>query len=127
MCDPDPCLNGGTCLEGGCSCPPPYSGEYCEIGQHFDMYILISVKNAFMHKCLLFAKIKLMHLIYWFMTMLEFPMRYNTIICNSNYLTLLLSFQTDPCIPNPCLNGGTCDVGLCTCTEGFTGQNCETG
>ena len=32
----------------------------------------------------------------------------------------------DPCDPNPCQNGGQCNGGVCTCTDGFTGDRCET-
>ncbi len=35
-----------------------------------------------------------------------------------------------PCSPNPCQNGGTCaengSAYTCTCTEGYSGTNCET-
>jgi len=31
----------------------------------------------------------------------------------------------DPCSPNPCDNDGTCSEGVCTCSAGFTGDNCE--
>ena len=39
--------------------------------------------------------------------------------------------ERDPCANNPCLNGGSCDVTsdfryICNCTNGYTGQNCET-
>jgi len=29
-----------------------------------------------------------------------------------------------PCVPNPCLNGGTCVQGLCKCATGFDGPTC---
>lgn len=35
------------------------------------------------------------------------------------------------CDPNPCQNGGTCvevgDTYECTCLQGYTGTNCDTG
>ncbi|XP_038047497.1 mucin-17-like [Patiria miniata] len=36
----------------------------------------------------------------------------------------------DHCDPNPCMNGGTCEVSMdshsCICVEGFTGHDCDT-
>jgi len=29
-CNPDPCLNGGTCSDGVCSCPDNFAGDKCE-------------------------------------------------------------------------------------------------
>ena len=26
-----------------------------------------------------------------------------------------------------CMNGGTCDSGICECADGFTGSDCSTG
>ena len=33
----------------------------------------------------------------------------------------------DLCDSNPCQNGGTCEAGICKCTDAFTGAECETG
>ena len=33
----------------------------------------------------------------------------------------------DLCDPNPCQNGGTCEAGICKCTDAFTGAECVTG
>lgn len=30
---PHPCLNGGTCQEAACLCPPGFLGLYCEHGE----------------------------------------------------------------------------------------------
>lgn len=39
---------------------------------------------------------------------------------------------SDPCSPNPCLNGGSCfqndnNIFFCNCPEGFTGDTCQQG
>ncbi|XP_062595720.1 protocadherin Fat 4-like [Saccostrea cucullata] len=38
--------------------------------------------------------------------------------------------NSNPCAPNPCLNGGTCSSNsgsaVCTCTSGWTGSLCQT-
>ena len=34
---------------------------------------------------------------------------------------------SDLCDPNPCQNGGTCNLGNCQCAEGYTGAMCEIG
>ena len=33
----------------------------------------------------------------------------------------------DLCDSNSCQNGGTCEAGICKCTDAFTGAKCETG
>jgi len=33
---------------------------------------------------------------------------------------------SSPCDPNPCQNGGSCSDGTCTCTEGVSGEFCNT-
>ena len=43
---------------------------------------------------------------------------------------LLTTTTTNPCLPNPCLNGGTCQPNgagsfTCACPMGFSGYCCE--
>ncbi|XP_038052310.1 neurogenic locus notch homolog protein 2-like [Patiria miniata] len=72
-CDPNPCMNGGSCQDGTnsyvCTCVEGFTGNECEI-------------------------------------------------------------DIDDCDPDPCMNGGACHDGVnsytCTCVEGFTGSDCET-
>jgi len=35
LCNPNPCQNQGTCLEGSCTCEPGFTGNFC---QHDTMY-----------------------------------------------------------------------------------------
>ena len=42
-CNPNPCQNGGTCINGGCKCPPNTVGPRCEykIGSYEIYYIIL--------------------------------------------------------------------------------------
>ena len=40
--------------------------------------------------------------------------------------TFYSACQKDPCKDVSCLNGGTCEDGLCKCPTGWVGANCET-
>ncbi|MCF8464252.1 MAG: hypothetical protein K9G41_05400 [Flavobacteriales bacterium] len=44
---------------------------------------------------------------------------------------LLISIALSSCVPDECkdvtcLNGGVCDAGMCLCTTGYAGVNCDT-
>ncbi|XP_070814330.1 zonadhesin, like [Chaetodon trifascialis] len=55
--------------------------------------------------------------------------------CEASYVCTIYDFRRDchrenPCLKNPCLNGGTCQTTssnayTCHCEEGFKGTNCE--
>ena len=44
---------------------------------------------------------------------------------------IILNYIVNPCLNNPCLNGAICQTSstgyLCSCTSGYTGNNCQTG
>ena len=48
-----------------------------------------------------------------------------------SYVMHLISLDIDECLSNPCMHGATCIDGVnsyrCTCLQGYTGINCETG
>jgi len=103
-CSPNPCQNGGVCIDSNnsttpyfaCNCPNGYTGQNCEIGKWVEFLIL---------------QIRKLILNFW------------------SYSWLLA-----PCYSNPCLNGATCSNNdndtspyySCNCTNGYSGQNCQT-
>ncbi len=50
--------------------------------------------------------------------------------CTPSYSGEFCEIYTDPCSPNPCLNGATCTDASgypdCTCIDGYTGYYCDT-
>lgn len=54
-------------------------------------------------------------------------------VCDRGFTGLECEIKLDPCEKNPCLNGGTCSLGVihhynhtCQCLLSFTGANCKT-
>lgn len=49
--------------------------------------------------------------------------------CPRGFSGPICQYQQDPCLPNPCLSGGTCHQdGItfrCTCTAQFQGEKCD--
>lgn len=112
-CSIEPCLNGGTCIDGPssftCACPPETTGSFCEI-QDSDDCASAPCNNGgtcndelFSYTC-------------------SCPPESTGRDCETT--------DSDDCAPNPCLNGGICIDGLfsynCNCPTGFTGSHCET-
>jgi hypothetical protein len=95
-CDPNPCLNGGTCIDGDCECTDDYIGPDCGTPNPCFPNPCLNGGTCFNNgQC-------------------SCPPGYSGIFCEIR----------DPCIPNPCQNGGTCNNGLCICLPGYIGQNC---
>ncbi|XP_064641079.1 sushi, von Willebrand factor type A, EGF and pentraxin domain-containing protein 1-like [Lineus longissimus] len=111
-CQPSPCKNNGTCVDGSglddwrCNCLPGYLGRDCyhEVDLCGSMPCLNNgtcIKMAEGYKCLCPAS-----------TIGDF--------CQKNY---------DDCRGNPCLNDATCvkshDMFHCVCPAGFHGRLCD--
>lgn len=54
-------------------------------------------------------------------------------VCDRGFTGVECEIKLDPCEKNPCLNGGTCSLGVihhyshtCQCPSSFTGANCDT-
>ncbi len=105
-CDPNPCLNGGTCAANGlvaqCTCVDGYSGYRCEIPSASCSGIDCGDNGICVE---------------------------GTCTCDAGYEGDLCETETNECIPEPCLNGGACTDFVndyyCACVRGYTGDNCE--
>ena len=58
----------------------------------------------------------------------------NVVIIQSNpnnFMRTYFHIEINACEPNPCKNGGTCEVAeasfTCTCATGYTGDICDEG
>ena len=108
-CKPDICQNGGSCvpLDGHgiiCDCVDGYSGPHCE-----DIDPTCLCLNG--GQC-------------------EFLEGENVCFCPDEFVGPICEHR-NPCVPNPCNNGGTCTVQhdytfTCTCTNGWTDPICDT-
>ena len=114
-CDPNPCLNGGTCIEEAgsfrCNCTNQFTGSICRLKRRWCVPdpcqnggTCTEEADNFTCTC---------------------PPQFTGDTCE----------QAVGCIPNPCQNGGTCTEGLselnCTivsnCTEARSKFNCTEG
>ncbi|XP_053392098.1 fibropellin-3-like [Mercenaria mercenaria] len=109
-CVPNPCLNGGTCVDGvnmhTCICVDGYDGDNCK--NNTDDCVPNRCQNG--GTCVDGVKT-------------------HTCICADGYDEENCKNNIDDCDPNPCQNGGTCVDGVnthtCTCADGFDGDNCK--
>jgi hypothetical protein len=115
-CNPDPCLNGGTCADTGlvqyqCTCPPFATGPACETFVSCDPNPCLNggmctggtTVDPFSFSC----------------------------ACLEGTVGVTCETAVNNCDPNPCLNAGTCtNTGLtsfeCSCLEIAEGPLCET-
>jgi len=118
-CDPNPCMNGGTCLDEGaglfsCNCVPQWSGPTCE-----EAVVDVCDPNPCMNGG----------------TCADNGDTTFTCTCEPMWTGPTCEEAAgNPCDPSPCLNGGTCmndsqapDGYMCECVDDWTGKDCENG
>ncbi|XP_035665849.1 uncharacterized protein LOC118409092 [Branchiostoma floridae] len=110
-CRPEPCQNGGTCLDQVndfvCHCPHPYEGKTCDIntadpcqsGPCENGGVCSSSGGSF------------------------------TCSCQPGWEGTTCQINIDECASTPCKHGGTCTDGInlytCTCPTGWKGTDCQ--
>ncbi|MCC6524965.1 MAG: calcium-binding EGF-like domain-containing protein [Polyangiaceae bacterium] len=111
VCQPNPCLHGGTCHDAGatftCDCLAGYSGDSCEV----------DIDECAPNPCVNGGQC------------VDGVASY-ACQCPAGYGGTNCELNIDDCTPDPCQNGGTCIDGVasysCDCQPGYTGTNCET-
>ena len=110
-CIDEPCLNGGTCMDGindfTCQCQPGYEGQRCELD--IDECLAQPCQNGGICRDQIAAY---------------------TCQCVDYFTGVNCENNTDPCLAVSCLNGAQCrpidiDNFVCDCVAGFTGDLCE--
>ncbi|KAL7869265.1 hypothetical protein AOLI_G00132530 [Acnodon oligacanthus] len=115
VCDPNPCLNNGTCEAGTdghfeCTCPRPFKGKKCQ-----DVEDVCKNVNCRHGECVRIP---------------EEP--FYECKCRAPYRPPRCK-RSSPCKPSPCLNGARCLRGRkrgtfqCMCPDGYTGKFCQVG
>ncbi|XP_033467232.2 factor VII-activating protease-like isoform X1 [Epinephelus lanceolatus] len=113
-CDPDPCLNGGSCQVQSataftCLCPEPYIGKRCQSVRNVCQNVrcghgdcVVNLKKDPFYEC-------------------KCKPPYQGPDCKT--------VPVSACEPNPCQNGGSCTKGnrrlRCLCDDGYSGKFCE--
>ena len=108
-CDPNPCMNGGSCVDGvdtfTCTCRPPFTGAMCENEES------ACAPNPCMNGG----------------TCTE-DLGGFVCVCAAGFSGAVCETE-DLCAPNPCMNDGICSVRSetfgCRCPVEFDGPTCE--
>lgn len=128
-CAKSPCMNGGDCIaqQNGsfhCVCQPGWTSKNCAIRDPCHHNPCYNGANCTVE---LYAPLSMLQ---------ETPSRQGSndsysphCQCPEGYHGRLCQFK-DPCIPNPCENGGRCmNISLwdhtCQCLSGYIGTNCS--
>ncbi len=115
-CASNPCLNGGTCVDGinmfTCTCPQYYNGTNCGTPINICTVANPCLNNATCTNGL--------------------PTQTIQCVCAPGYYGSTCASFAQVCASAPCLNGGVCIPSsnnlayTCNCTKNFTGSNCST-
>jgi formylglycine-generating enzyme required for sulfatase activity len=105
-CDTIDCGDNGYCEDGACVCTNGYAGEFCDV-----VTPCVGIDCGANGTCVVDGASYICE-------------------CDTGYEGPQCGTDINECVPNPCLNAGTCAEGvpgtyICTCTGGFTGDNCE--
>ncbi|XP_071510245.1 uncharacterized protein, partial [Diadema antillarum] len=149
-----PCLNGGSCVNGICECPPGFSGASCEradiriiapsptvtLGQNVTYVCEISDQLGYLNPLWLNPSGTLINVDsdgrFVVEPVSDHASRLHVLhvqqvdegvyVCTVGMLrtTFTLTVERPEC-PLPCLNGGTCNNGQCQCHAGYTGIQCQ--
>lgn len=145
VCDSNPCLNGGSCLNQGpnvykCVCPHGFRGKNCEsksflVFVHFLYWLLVCLlglhKIRFSNSSKL--NIKILSCMKCNSVVTSWPFKQNQVRCRQLILCFALFAAEKKCEPNPCQNSGVCrelvedEDYKCECLHGYRGKDCEGG
>lgn len=60
VCEPNPCRNGGKCIQDGndfdCDCPQGYKGRFCHVGKYYTLYYCLTEIITMLTKCCIFLR-----------------------------------------------------------------------
>ncbi len=102
LCEGIECGEHGYCDEGVCVCTDDYIGEFCD-----EEGLCVGVDCGENGTCV-----------------------DGDCVCDTGYEGDSCETDINECVPDPCLNGGSCAQGvpgtyICTCPGEYTGDNCE--
>ena len=145
VCDSNPCLNGGSCLNQGpnvykCVCPHGFRGKNCESKRfpmcvHFSCWLLVCLLKLHKIQFSNWSKLNIscMKQCLCNSVVTSWPFKHSKIRFRHLILCFALFAAEKKCEPNPCQNSGVCrelveeEDYKCECLHGYRGKDCEGG